>query len=133
MSLTNDFRCLGFCADKPLIKTTKNGTQMAILAVYTHDFVEEGQFISQAHRCLFFGKKAEMIAEKADKGRHIHIRGMIRLQRQGEGQDARYFTNVIVEEFSLSPRQSVEAVKEVLRDMLAKDKITHCEQLGIFQ
>ena len=131
MSLNNEFRCIGYCAEKPLIKLTKEGRPMATLAVYTRDAIGKDEYINQAHRCVFFGKKAEIIASKADKGRHIHIRGMLRSERIGDGLEAKYYTNIIVEEFKVSPRQSVEAVKDALREMIIRDNITQCDQLGI--
>lgn len=133
MSLTNDFRMMGFCAQKPVLKRTLKGKPMAVLVVYSRDWFGQDHDISQAHRCLFFGKKAEWISKMADRGRHIHVRGMIRSQRKGEGNDARYYTSVIVEEFQLSPRQSVESLKDAVREIIKDNNIKSCDELGIFQ
>ncbi len=131
MSLNNDVRLMGFCAAKPTLKTTQMSTPMATLVIYTQDYIKDGKPISQTHRCVFFGKRAEMIAKVASKGRHIHLRGSLRSQCKGEGKDRRYYTSILVEEFRVSPRQSVEALKDTLREIIDENNITTYDQLGI--
>ncbi len=131
MSLNNDVRLMGFCAAKPTLKTTKHGTSMAILVIYTQEYVKDKEPISQAHRCVFFGDRAESIVKYASKGRHIHVRGSLRSQHKGEGAERRYYTSILVEEFRLSPRQSIEALKDTLREILDDNNIDHCDQLQI--
>ncbi len=133
MSLNNDVRIIGFCAQKPELKRSKNGNPLAILVVYTQDFIHAEKTIQQPHRCVFIGKQAELIAKMADTGRHIHIRGSLRYQRKGEGNDVRYYTNILVEEFRLSPRQSLGMLKDTLREMIAENHITSPDQLGFLQ
>ncbi len=70
--------------------------------------------IDQAHRCVFFGRMAESILKKNCKGRHVHLRGTLRSQRVGDGEQARYYTSVLVEECLFSPRQNVEALRDAL-------------------
>ena len=104
---------------------------MATLVLYTQYNVKNGDVINQAHRCVFFGNRAEMIVKFASKGRHIHLRGSIRSQSKGEGADRHYYTNILVEEFKVSPRQSVEALKDTLREIIDENNITEHEALGI--
>lgn len=131
MSLNNDVRLMGFCAEKPVLKKTQHGTPMATLVVYTQELMKNKDPINQAHRCIFFGGKAEMIVKFASTGRHIHLRGSLRSQAKGEGQDRRYYTSILVEEFKVSPRQSVEALKDTLREIIDENNITEYNQIGI--
>ena len=131
MSLNNDVRLMGFCAGKPVLKQTQRGVPMATLVVYTQEIIKNQEPLNQAHRCIFFGNKAEMIVKFASKGRHIHLRGSIRSQAVGEGSDRIYYTSILVEEFKVSPRQSVEALKDTLRDIIDENNITEYSQLGI--
>jgi len=131
MSLANEWRGLGFCAATPKLTTTKQGTYKATLVIYTKDHIGQGEYINQPHRCLFFGEKAKLAAKMIEAGRHIHIRGTLRSIRRGEGKDAHYYTSILVEEFQLSPRQSVESLKSTLREVIDENQITEYSQLGI--
>ena len=137
MSLNNDVRLAGFCAEGATRKETKFGTAMAVLVIYTQEpsygkqsnqkqlenmIRGKGNTIDQAHRCVFFGNKVDHIVKKASKGRHIQLRGTLRSQRVGEGVQARYYTSVLVEEYRFSPRQNVEALQDVVREIIAENE-----------
>ncbi|MCW5590091.1 MAG: hypothetical protein KIT27_10595 [Legionellales bacterium] len=53
---------------------------MATLVVYTQELMKNKDPINQAHRCIFFSGKAEMIVKFASIGRHIHLRSSLRSQ-----------------------------------------------------
>lgn len=97
MCFTNDVRLIGYCVAKPKLKNTKIGNNMTVLVVYTRDYVGNNNYISQLHRCLVFGKEAQIIIRKADKGKRIYIYGMIRSQRVGEGSDKSEFLKIFLE------------------------------------
>ena len=122
---------MGFCAEKPVLTQSQQGLPMAILVVYTQELIKNKSPINQAHRCVFFGNKAEMIVKFASKGRHIHLHGSIRSQAKGEGNNRRFYTSILVEEFRVSPRQSVEALKDTLREIIDENNINEYTQLGI--
>ena len=133
MSLSNKVILVGYCASKAELKQTAKGTPMAVLSVYTRDKIEKSQYINQPHRCVFFGSNANIIAEKCEKGRHIHLEGTLRTQRLGEGTDARYFTSIIVNEFMLSPRQNMKALKNTIREIIEENNIQSCNELDILK
>ena len=133
MSLANDVRLIGYCADKPKMKKTKNGKSMAVLVVYTRDHIGNGEHISQPHRCISFSKVAEYIVNKAEKGKHVYVRGTLRTKRVGEGKNSHYYTNIFIEEFKFTPVQGMLAIKGTIREILEKENITSCEQLDFFQ
>lgn len=122
---------MGLCAEKPTLKKTKNGTSMAVLVIYTQEITKK-EPINQAHRCVFFGASAENITKLATKGRHIHVRGALRTKLKETGKLRYYITSILVEEFRLSPRQSVESLKDMLENMIQENNITRCDELGIF-
>lgn len=133
MSLNNDVRIMGFCADVPKFRHTQKGTAMATLVVYTQDYEADNTPINQAHRCVLFGAKAEKIVALVEKGRHIHIRGSLRTKRIEKEGDVRYYTSILVDEYRLSPRQSVAAVKDLVAQIIDKNNVTNTKELGLFQ
>lgn len=133
MSLVNHVRLAGYCADDAKLGQTQTGIPMATLTIYTREHVKNGEDISLPHRCVCFGKLAEAVVKHAERGRHLTISGRIRTIRKGEGDKARYYTNILIDEFLVSPRQSVEAVKDMLRELVEKRNIQSTEELAIFQ
>jgi len=71
MSLNNDVRLMGFRGGKPVLKQTQRGVPMATLVVYTQEIIKNQEPLNQAHRCVFFGNKAEMIVKFTSTDRHI--------------------------------------------------------------
>lgn len=120
MSPNNDVCLMGFCAERPVF-----------LVVYTQELTKSKGPINQVHHGIFFSGKAEMIVKFASTSRHVHLRGSLRSQAKGEGQDRRYHTSILVEKFKESPRQSVEALKDTLREITDEKNITEYNQIGI--
>jgi single-stranded DNA-binding protein len=130
MGLSNHVRLSGLCAEKPQLKQTKTGRPMSALAIYTREYLSTHYIVDEVHRCLFFGEKAVKLCDKAEKGRNIEIEGVLRTKRVGEGKEAKYYTNVVVQRYKLSPRQSVGAIRDCLRDMVNEENIKTPEDLN---
>jgi len=120
MAFNNDVRLIGYCAAKPKMTANNAGIQKTVLVVYTRDFLYKRE-VTQAHRCVATGKKAEVIFRKADKGKHVYIRGMSISHRVGEGKDVRYYNNVIVEDFSFTPVQGMLALEKAVREIMEEE------------
>lgn len=132
MSLVNHVRLSGYCADEAKLGQTQSGIAMATLAIYTREYVKGGEDITLAHRCVCFGRLAEALVKHTERGRHLNLAGRIRTIRKGEGEEARYYTNILIDEFLVSPRQSVEAVKDIIRELLKEKNIQSADELAIF-
>jgi len=133
MSLTNSVRLIGFLADKPTLTKTSTGTPMAECTVYTRETMGLVEELNQPHRCVAFGKIAHALASQGEKGRHIHLRGALRSARYGEGDNVYYLTNIMIDSFHISPRQSLAALKDTLREMIDSQHITEYDQLGLLK
>lgn len=131
MSLCNQVHLEGFCGNTPQLRYTKTHQPMASLSVYTRDHVNSSYWVSECHRCLFFGKLAELICNKAEEGRYITLNGMLRTQRKGEGKAARYYTNVIVETFQLTPLQNISALRDTLKEIIDTNHIQSVDDISI--
>ncbi len=51
------------------------------------------------HRCIAWGKQAEILAQYLTKGRRVCLEGRIRNYVVGEGDDKKYFSEIVVENF----------------------------------
>lgn len=117
MGIVNSVQLIGYCAQKPELCQTKRGLPMAILVVYTHEKNREGISINQPHRCVFFGNQVVLIADIADTGRHIHVRGAIRSQAVGEGKARRYYTSIWVGELYESAQPIAAITRDLFQDL----------------
>ena len=77
----NRISLIGFVGNDAKLKTTKNGTPVAVLSVATKASWKnsKGGYDSRTewHRCTLWGKLAEF-AGKLEKGAHVQIEGELR-------------------------------------------------------
>ena len=89
----NRISLIGFVGNDAQLKTTKNGTPVAILSVATKTSWKnsKGGYDSRTewHRCTVWGKLAEF-AGKLEKGAHVQIEGELRYReyKKDRGSDA---------------------------------------------
>ena len=89
----NRISLIGFVGNDAQLKTTKNGTPVAILSVATKASWKnsQGGFTSRTewHRCTAWRKLAEF-ASKLEKGAHVQIDGELRYReyKKDRGSDA---------------------------------------------
>ena len=53
------------------------------------------------HRVKFFGKLGEIAGEYLRKGSQVYVEGSIRYSKSGEGDDAKYFTDIVADEMQM--------------------------------
>jgi single-strand DNA-binding protein len=88
----NRISLIGFVGNDAQLKTTKNGTPVAILSVATKASWKnsKGGYDSRTewHRCTVWGKLAEF-AGKLEKGAHVQIEGELRYReyKKDRGSD----------------------------------------------
>ena len=77
----NRISLIGFVGNDVQLKSTKNGTPVAVLSVATKSSWKngKGEYDSRTewHRCTAWGKLAEF-AGKLEKGAHVQIEGELR-------------------------------------------------------
>ncbi len=89
----NRISLIGFVGNDAQLKTTKNGTPVAILSVATKTSWKnsKGGYDSRTewHRCTVWGKLAEF-AGKLEKGAHVQIEGELRYReyKKDRGSEA---------------------------------------------
>ena len=89
----NHISLIGFVGNDVHLKSTKNGTPVAVLSVATKSSWKngKGEYDSRTewHRCTAWGKLAEFAA-KLGKGAHVQIEGELRYRdyQQDPGNDA---------------------------------------------
>ena len=89
----NRISLIGFVGNDVQLKSTKNGTPVAVLSVATKSSWKngKGEYDSRTewHRCTAWGKLAEF-AGKLEKGAHVQIEGELRYReyKKDRGSDA---------------------------------------------
>ena len=92
----NRISLIGFVGNDVQLKSTKNGTPVAVLSVATKSSWKNGrgEYDSRTewHRCTAWGKLAEF-AGKLEKGAHVQIEGELRYreyqkERETDANDA---------------------------------------------
>ena len=89
----NRISLIGFVGNDVQLKSTKNGTPVAVLSVATKSSWKngKGEYDSRTewHRCTSWGKLAEF-AGKLEKGAHVQIEGELRYREYNKdrGSDA---------------------------------------------
>jgi single-strand DNA-binding protein len=89
----NHISLIGFVGNDVQLKTTKNGTPVAVLSVATKSSWKNGKggydSRTEWHRCTAWGKLAEF-AGKLEKGAHVQIEGELRYREyeKDRGKDS---------------------------------------------
>ena len=89
----NRISLIGFVGNDVQLKSTKNGTPVAVLSLATKSSWKNGndEYASRTewHRCTAWGKLAEF-AGKLEKGAHVQIEGELRYReyKKDRGSDA---------------------------------------------
>ena len=76
----NSVTLIGHLGQNPEKKDTKNGMAMTTFSLATNEtYTKEGEKITktQWHKCVSFGKTAEIILQYTKKGSHVAVMGQI--------------------------------------------------------
>lgn len=95
---------LGRLGNDPEMKNLPNGTVVTNLSVATTErWMKDGQKQEKTewHRCVFYGKQAEILNNHLSKGREIYIEGKLQTRSWEDNSGAkRYSTEIIGNSFS---------------------------------
>lgn len=105
MADLNDVKFIGNLTDTPEIRRTASGKDVCSFTVATTRLINVAdgtKEISDFHKCVVWGKRAEYLKLHGDKGARIFVKGRLQT-RNWEGQDGnkRYITEVVVDEMGV--------------------------------
>jgi len=89
----------GRLGQDPEVKQSQSGLAIAKFSLATNERVK-GEDQTEWHRCVSFGKTAEVMGEHLSKGREILVQGKIKTN-SWEDQDGnrKYMTEILVDRF----------------------------------
>lgn len=109
----NKVLLIGNLGRDPEIKYMPSGDAVTNIAIATSEYwkdKETGEQVEKTewHRCVAFGKKAEVMAQHLKKGSKIWIEGKLATRKwQTQSGEDRYSTEIVIEEFQfLDSRES---------------------------
>lgn len=108
MAKYNEVKLVGYCADKPTVKTFDNQEQVQFV-VYTNDHKRR-----EKHRCLYYQPHLGHMTAKITKGTLILIWGHIRNDQVKKNGQIFYYSNVIVESYLIPPLYNDKLISEKL-------------------
>ena len=98
---------LGRLGQDPDVRATAGGTQVVTLSVATNELGPKNdmgmrQDVTEWHRCVLFGRPAEIAAQYLRKGSQVYLEGRLQTRKWQDqsGQD-RYSTEIIANEMQL--------------------------------
>jgi single-strand DNA-binding protein len=89
----------------PEMKATASGTNVTNLRLATNRkwTSKDGEKMERTdwHRVTLWGRQAEVAAQYLSKGRQVLIEGRLEYTKVGEGDEAKYYTDVVAERLEL--------------------------------
>ena len=122
MSLGNDIHTHGYLAAKPEVSVTKKGNTKATFVIYSR-CIFHGKVLETKHRCLVVGKRAARFLQRADRGKYVELRGVQVNSKSGEGENAQYYSTVLVEEVRVPPCQDRLHLEQVVEQHIDANNI----------
>lgn len=78
----------------------------------------KGEYDSDFIPCIISGAPSEILAKYVKKGHMIGIRGALRSQTKGEGDEKKTYYSVSVEDFEFLEKKEADPVKAEIEDEL---------------
>lgn len=98
MKSVNDITLIGHVGNAPEVRATTAGTRVAKLSLATNTKIREAER-TDWHRCVFFGKLADIVEQYVSKGDRLYVRGRVEYSTTTDAdENTRYYTDVIVNE-----------------------------------
>ncbi|MEX1257609.1 MAG: single-stranded DNA-binding protein [Gemmatimonadota bacterium] len=98
----NKVMLIGNLGADPEVRTTPSGAKVAKLSLATNrtfqDRSGQQQEKTEWHRVTFFGKLADIVEQYTSKGDRLYIEGRLEYSQTGEGDDKKYWTDIVAQE-----------------------------------
>ena len=110
MRTINQSTKLGFVGAKPELRATTGGVPVATFSLATSerwtDDAGQDQEETTWHRCVAFGKSAEIVAKLVDKGSLVYVQGRDQKRTYADRDEVqRVAHEIVIESFSVMPGQ----------------------------
>lgn len=93
------------CGKDPEMKSMPNGNAVANFSVATSESWKDAQGNKQEstewHRCVAFGRLAEIIGQYVTKGSKVYLEGKLKTRQWEQDGQKRYATEVLVSEMQM--------------------------------
>ncbi|MCO6477373.1 MAG: single-stranded DNA-binding protein [Phaeodactylibacter sp.] len=108
-NIKNSITLIGHLGQDPKVIQTKNGHTLASLSLATNDYYrnQNGDKITTTewHRCVAWGKLAELIGSMCKKGKEVAIRGKLTYDSyEDKNGIRRKMSQIVVNEFVMLSR-----------------------------
>lgn len=103
--MVNKVQLLGHLGKDPEVRSTSSGQTVANFSLATtrkwkgNDGEKKEE--TEWHRCVVWGRQAEVAAQYLHKGKQIFVEGRIQTRKWEKDGEARYSTEVVVENFQM--------------------------------
>jgi len=98
----NKVMLIGNLGADPEVRSTPSGAKVAKISLATNrsfqDRSGQQQEKTEWHRVTFFGKLADIVEQYASKGDRLYIEGRLEYSQTGEGDDKKYWTDIVAQE-----------------------------------
>ena len=102
MKALNKVQLIGNVGSAPEVRSTPSGSKVAKLSIATNRTWKDRDGTVQEktdwHRCTFFGQIADVVEKWVKKGDRLYVEGRIEYSTSGEGDQQKFWTDVIVQE-----------------------------------
>jgi single-strand DNA-binding protein len=92
-SIRNSITLIGHLGQDPELKTTVNGNKLASISLATNDTYRNNKgdkiTTTEWHRCVAWGKLAEIVESLGAKGKEVAIRGKLTYQQYEDKEGIR--------------------------------------------
>lgn len=110
MNLRNHVQLIGNLGNEPIVTLTSNGNKFARFSVATTEFLKNNGEIKTKtywHNIIAWGKAAETVSQKCNKGTEVVINGkLINRSYDDKNGTTKYITEVVVNEIICRPKIS---------------------------
>ncbi|MDL2261961.1 single-stranded DNA-binding protein [Bacteroidales bacterium OttesenSCG-928-I21] len=108
MNLRNHVQLIGNLGNAPMLSTLSTGKKMARFSVATNEYTKTNNEVvtkTYWHNVVAWGKTAEIICEKCEKGTEVVINGKL-ISRTYEDKTGtkKYITEILVNEIICRPK-----------------------------
>ena len=105
MAGLNKVMLIGRLGRDPEMKYTQQGTAICNMAIatsenWTDKSTGERQEKTEWHRCVSFGKQAEVLGKYLVKGSQVYVEGKLQTRQYDKDGQTHYATDIVVQDFT---------------------------------
>ena len=97
----NKVQLIGFLGADPELRYTPGGQPVVDLSIATNRIYKDsnGNRVTNTdwHRVSVWGNAAENAAQYLKKGRQVYVEGRLKNSSSGEGENKKYYTNIVAD------------------------------------